>query len=94
MTRAPPRTRRAIKLRWRVLDRDGFKCVDCGRSPDNDGVTLQVHHKMMVKDGGTNDFDNLVTLCVDDHAGRHAVASGNTKDELLAPATESFDAST
>lgn len=76
-----------------MLDRDGFKCVDCGRSPDKDGVTLQVHHKKMVKDGGTNDFDNLVTLCADDHAGRHAVAGGRTRDELLDPATELFGAS-
>jgi HNH endonuclease len=87
----PPRVRRAIKLRHQILERDQFRCKECGRTPDRDGVTLQVHHKIPVNQGGTNDPSNLVTLCADDHAGRHAVAGGRTRDELLDPASEPDD---
>jgi hypothetical protein len=33
--------------------------------------------------GGTNEAENLVTLCSDCHAGRHAVMPGSTRDDLL-----------
>lgn len=81
----PPRVRKAIKLRHEILDRDGFKCRDDGRSPDEDGVTLQVHHLKFVSRGGDNSAENLITLCSDCHAGRHALARGEARDELLEP---------
>lgn len=44
--------------------RDGFKCsrpgCDC-----TEGLT--VHHKTPVCEGGSNDLDNLLTLCYDCH---------------------------
>lgn len=81
----PPRARKAIKLRYEILERDKFKCQDDGRSPDRDGVTLQIHHVVFVSEGGDNSMENLVTLCSDCHAGRHAVAAGVTRDELIDP---------
>lgn len=82
----PPRVRQAIKLRHEILERDGYRCKDDGRSPDNDGVTLQIHHLKFVSHGGGNEPQNLITLCSDCHAGRHALARGQAKDELLNPA--------
>lgn len=81
----PPRARKAIKLRHQVLDRDGYRCRQDGATPTRDGVTLQIHHIKYVSQEGTNDPDNLVTLCHICHAGRHALERGQAKDELLHP---------
>ena len=60
------------KLRYQVLERDGEKCVKCGRSPKTHGVTLHAHHKISEADGGPTTLENLVALCDDCHEGLHA----------------------
>jgi len=47
--------------------RDGYKCTDCGAS----GVELHVHHIVPLSKGGTNDLDNLTTLCSHCHSMIH-----------------------
>jgi 5-methylcytosine-specific restriction endonuclease McrA len=89
LERRPPRVRQAIKLRHQILARDGHRCRDCGRSPDKHRVVLQVHHLLPVALGGGNEPDNLITLCADDHAGRHSIAESSARDELLEPSAES-----
>ncbi|CAM3668992.1 HNH endonuclease [Micrococcus luteus] len=86
LEQAPPRVRRAIKLRHEVFYRDGHRCKDCGRSPAADGVVLHAHHLQMVSEGGDNSLGNLVTLCPECHAGRHAgVTAREVRDELISP---------
>ena len=51
-------------LRHEVFKRDDYKCVECGASKD-DGATLHVDHKIPVSKGGTDELDNLQTLCKD-----------------------------
>jgi hypothetical protein len=80
----PPRVREAIKLRYLILDRDDRTCQDCGRTPAQ-GVSLQIHHVLPVHKGGRNDEENLITLCIQCHGGRHALMGGTPKDELLNP---------
>ncbi|MFD7837780.1 HNH endonuclease [Streptomyces sp. NPDC059761] len=84
LEKRPPRVREAIKLRYKILERDGKKCQDCGSSPA-EGAVLQVHHILPVHQGGNNADDNLVTLCSQCHAGRHSLMGGSPKDELLNP---------
>jgi HNH endonuclease len=84
----PARARQAIRLRYEVLERDEFTCRDCGAVRGTPGVRLEVHHKQMVSQGGDNDPENLITLCDGCHAGRHAVARGVTRDELMDPSAE------
>lgn len=48
----------SLKQRKRILERDGEKCLNCGRSSD-----IQVDHIVPVFDGGKNDDDNLQVLC-------------------------------
>lgn len=43
-----------------VYRRDGYACVDCG---EDDITKLSVDHRIPVDAGGTNDADNLRTLC-------------------------------
>jgi hypothetical protein len=52
------------KLRDKILARDNFRCVFCGRGA-NDGVALHVCHIIPVSKGGTSTDDNLQTLCED-----------------------------
>lgn len=52
------------RLRYEVLLRDKHRCVDCGASAIEDPlVRLEVDHRLPVSKGGTNNLDNLQTLC-------------------------------
>jgi len=66
----PQRERRPLppSLRWQILKRDGFRCQICGRSAPE--VTLHVDHKIPVARGGTDDPDNLWTLCAECNLGK------------------------
>lgn len=46
------------KIRYEVYARDDFKCKHC-----QIGTDLTIDHIMPVVRGGTNDIDNLQTLC-------------------------------
>lgn len=59
-------------LRWHILARDGFTCCYCGAAAGQDGVELAVDHVVSVKDGGTNNPDNLVTSCRKCNGGKSA----------------------
>jgi len=47
--------------RYAVLERDGFKCVLCGNTAQN--TILEVDYIVAVIHGGTDEMDNLRTLC-------------------------------
>jgi hypothetical protein len=87
LEKRPPRVREAIKLRYTILDRDKRTCQDCGRTPAQ-GASLQIHHILPVHKGGENNEENLITLCIQCHGGRHALMGGAPKDELLNPEYE------
>ncbi len=56
------------QLRDQVLARDDHECQEadgCCKGP------LQVHHIVPLSKGGTNDHDNLVTLCFFHHCMKH-----------------------
>ena len=60
------------KQRFRILLRDGFRCVYCGRGPSNE-VRLVVDHVTPVAKGGMTTDENLKTACVDCNIGKGAV---------------------
>jgi 5-methylcytosine-specific restriction endonuclease McrA len=41
-----------------VVERDGYACTECGSTRE-----LEVHHLRPLRLGGTDDLENLVTLC-------------------------------
>jgi 5-methylcytosine-specific restriction endonuclease McrA len=53
-------------LRDRVLERDGWRCQDCGSSKD-----LHVHHLAKRSKFGDDASDNLIALCASCHRERH-----------------------
>ena len=55
-----PRVPISAKLRREVMERDGYRCVDCGSQKH-----LQVDHKLSVFHGGETEIDNLKTRCRD-----------------------------
>jgi len=54
------------KKRLLALKRDNYKCVKCGSTED-----LHVHHIIELSQNGTNELDNLLTLCPKCHAKAH-----------------------
>lgn len=55
--------------RWQVFQRDGWKCLACGKS-SHDGVILHVDHIIPRSKGGPDTFENLQTLCWECNIGR------------------------
>ncbi len=52
------------RLRFRVMQRDNFKCCMCGASPAKDpSVELHIDHIIPWSKGGETTIDNLQTLC-------------------------------
>lgn len=49
-------------MRWRVFQRDKWKCVACGRG-SHDEVILHIDHITPRSKGGKDEFENYQTLC-------------------------------
>jgi 5-methylcytosine-specific restriction endonuclease McrA len=69
-------------LRYKVLERDGFKCQACGRSAKEHGAVLRVDHIVAVANGGKTAMENLQTLCDECNSGK---SDSNAASSLLSP---------
>jgi hypothetical protein len=53
-----------LRLRYKAMQRDNFKCSVCGAAPANDPtVELHIDHIIPWSEGGESIIDNLQTLC-------------------------------
>ncbi len=53
-----------LRTRFKVLQRDDFKCQACGASPATEsGTKLQIDHIVPWSRGGESTIENLQTLC-------------------------------
>jgi 5-methylcytosine-specific restriction endonuclease McrA len=69
-----------IRLRWRVMSRDSFRCK-CGRSPStHSGTVLHVDHIHPWSKGGETTLDNLQTLCERCNLGKGNLSADHTDD--------------
>jgi 5-methylcytosine-specific restriction endonuclease McrA len=59
-----------IRLSRQVLERDNWRCQNCGRASE-----LQVHHIQFRSHLGEDREENLVTLCATCHRELHHTAS-------------------
>lgn len=57
------------QIRSKVISKSKQKCQGCRRRTSEGG---QVHHKIPLSMGGTNEIGNLVYLCVNCHQKRHS----------------------
>lgn len=47
-------------IRNNILERDNYMCQLCNKKADS---KLHIHHILKRKEGGTDHFDNLITIC-------------------------------
>jgi hypothetical protein len=90
MSSETPRTATG-EWKWRrreVIIRDEYTCQDCGDrgGPEGD-ANLEVHHITPVEEGGTDNCDNLETLCSNCHDEIH----GKVSDRILIKSFEQAD---
>ena len=69
-----PRHPLSKRLRFQVLERDGFTCRYCGAKPP-DGA-LHADHIIPVSDGGKDTLDNLITACEPCNSGKGSRSIG------------------
>lgn len=70
------KTKIPLKMRVEVMNRDGLKCLWCGRSAV-DGIKLEVDHVISEVFGGKTTYDNLGTLCNECNLGKSSDYFGN-----------------
>jgi hypothetical protein len=60
-----------LNIRWKVLKRDNYTCVKCGKSPGKDkNIELEIDHIIPVSKNGSNEIENLQTLCYECNQGK------------------------
>lgn len=60
-SRPPKRKSISKSIRHEVFKRDEFKCVECGATKED--TRLHIDHILPVSQGGSDELDNLQTLC-------------------------------
>jgi len=60
------RTSLSVRTRYQVLKRDLYRCRICGKT----GVELEVDHVVPVARGGSDEMENLQTLCAPCNRGK------------------------
>ena len=75
-------------LRKDILERDDYTCQRCfhrsGPHKDDEGRVLQAHHVRKKSEGGSDDPDNLITLCRPCHGVQHPDNSSFDSDRRRA----------
>ena len=66
------------RTRVKVMARDGVRCRECGAV----GVRFEVHHKVPVSGGGTDELPNLELLCAACHIRTHHPDRERDPDKL------------
>ena len=60
-----------LRLRFKVMQRDNFKCCICGASPaTNPSIELHIDHIVPWSKGGETLLENLQTLCSNCNYGK------------------------
>lgn len=64
------RSKKLLDIKAHIIDRDGYKCQMCGITQDDalgNGHGLCAHHIVPSNAGGSDDDENLITLCQSCH---------------------------
>jgi group II intron reverse transcriptase/maturase len=68
-----------LERRREVIARDNGRCVRCGAN----NILLDAHHIIPRKDGGTDELDNLITLCQKCHAKTPSYGKRKGDEKIL-----------
>ena len=60
----------SLNTRIEIFERDNYTCQICGRNTKEDDVKLEIDHIIPVSKGGSDDRDNLQTLCFECNRGK------------------------
>ena len=61
----------SLRLRFKILQRDNFRCCACGASPAlTPGTLFEIDHVIPWSKGGETELDNLQTLCLTCNQGK------------------------
>jgi 5-methylcytosine-specific restriction endonuclease McrA len=60
------------ELRMRILERDGWRCQQCGRRDQ-----LQIHHMIRRSQSGADCEENLIVLCSKCHRSLHLTSQAD-----------------
>jgi HNH endonuclease len=72
------------RLRFGILQRDGFRCRYCDRPSSASGVVLHVDHVVPLAAGGAMTDDNLVTACAERSLGKATrTVVGSSPEECI-----------
>src|SRR5205823_11567049 len=74
-----------MKLRRRVLIRDGKQCVLCGSTDE-----LQAHHETYREKFRDSLPDDLVTLCRECHEEQHGLSKSSSQPQVAKPLRHSI----
>jgi len=58
-----------LKMRFEILERDGFTCQYCGATPQT-GARLMLDHVVPFSKGGKTERENLITSCFSCNIGK------------------------
>lgn len=61
------------KLRFDIFKRDNFKCVYCGKNPNDDNIKLHIDHIKPKSKTGLLVKDNLITSCSECNLGKRDI---------------------
>jgi 5-methylcytosine-specific restriction endonuclease McrA len=70
------------RVKARIRHRDGYLCQACGKGP-KDNVKLHIDHKTPIDWGGTNEDENLWTLCEKCNLGKKAYFKDDFDAEVM-----------
>jgi len=68
------------RTRKNILKRDNQECQGCARGISD--IQLHIHHKTPRSEGGSNEEENLITLCKDCHNIVHNIPANITPDGI------------
>lgn len=76
-------------MREAVKERDDYRCVICHRGTD-DGVDIEVDHRVRWIDNGEDTMENLETLCIDHHKEKTRAEAARDRNGPPRPSRDWF----
>ena len=70
------------RLRFKVLERDNFRCQYCGAGP-SEKTSLVVDHITPKSKGGTNGMANLITACHHCNGGKSDILLSQKAEKII-----------